>query len=392
MKPLPWLSTLRPKALDLWRRGRRRFHPLLERARARLWVFAGIAVIVAILWGINRYGDWIVTVLWVWLGDTPDGNDESNSATVRNVGLVIAAAFALLFATWRSVVGWRQADTAQRSLLNERYQKGAEMLGSKVLSVRLGGIYALQRLAEEHTEEFHIQIMKLFCAFARHPAGPKDNDSGFVDYKTVRIVDPDEGPVSVRRLRPDVEAVMEAISARTEAQIVLEKEVEYVPQLSYADLRHLWLYNANLSGLQLVRANLSGAFLLKADFRKTEMWEADFTGARLNGAKFTGARLTGANFSSVEAISADFSNLYLGTVKFAHANLSGANVTGAQFLLANLSGTRFYKDGLEAKGLTQRQFDFARADPDNPPVLDGLIDSETGLPISWEKRRKGADG
>ena len=43
------------------------------------------------------------------------------------------------------------------------------MLGSGVLSVRLGGIYALERLAKEHPEEYHIQIMELLCSFVRHP-------------------------------------------------------------------------------------------------------------------------------------------------------------------------------------------------------------------------------
>ena len=44
------------------------------------------------------------------------------------------------------------------------------MLGNDVLSVRLMGgirIIALQRLAEEHPEQYHVQIMRLFCALAR---------------------------------------------------------------------------------------------------------------------------------------------------------------------------------------------------------------------------------
>ena len=35
--------------------------------------------------------------------------------------------------------------------------------------------YALQRLAEEHPERYHIQIMRLFCAFVRNPTGNKQN-------------------------------------------------------------------------------------------------------------------------------------------------------------------------------------------------------------------------
>ena len=97
------------------------------------------------------------------------GSEESLSATIRNVGLLIGGAIAALLAMWRSVVAERQADIAQQGMLGERYQKGADMLGSAVLSVRLGGIYTLSRLAKEHPEEYHIQAMELLCAFARHP-------------------------------------------------------------------------------------------------------------------------------------------------------------------------------------------------------------------------------
>ena len=103
-------------------------------------------------------------VCWRWLND-----GESGSTTIRNLGLVIAAIVALPLAIWRSIVAERRAKTAQRGLLNERYQKGAEMLDSQVLAVRLGGIYALARLAREHPGDYHTQIMSLLCAFVRPP-------------------------------------------------------------------------------------------------------------------------------------------------------------------------------------------------------------------------------
>ena len=31
----------------------------------------------------------------------------------------------------------------------------------------------------------------------------------------------------------------------------------------------------------------------------------------------------------------------------------------------------------------QYQLDAARADPDNPPKLDGVLDAETGKPLVW---------
>ena len=59
---------------------------------------------------------------WVWL--------QSNSDTLRNISLIFVAAIGLPLAYWRSRVAQTQADTAEQGLLNARYQKGAEMLGS----------------------------------------------------------------------------------------------------------------------------------------------------------------------------------------------------------------------------------------------------------------------
>ena len=99
--------------------------------------------------------------------------------------------YALPLAIWRGLVAdrqasasqqqaseaQRQAETAQGVLLNERYQTGAEMLGNETLSVRLGGIYALQRLAEEYPHQYHLQVMRLFCAFVRNPTADEDYET-----------------------------------------------------------------------------------------------------------------------------------------------------------------------------------------------------------------------
>jgi len=86
---------------------------------------------------------------------------DSLSTTISNLSFVLGGIVAIELALWRSLVGerqtavaQRQAETAQRDMLNQQLQKGAEMLGSGVLSVRLGGIYALRHLAVEHPEQY----------------------------------------------------------------------------------------------------------------------------------------------------------------------------------------------------------------------------------------------
>lgn len=351
----------------------------------------------------------ISVLFWDWLSA-----GESGSTAVRNVGLVIAAVIALPLAVWRSMVAERQADTArtqaetaERGLLNERYQKGAEMLGSEVLSVRLGGIYALQRLAEENPKQYHIQVMRLFCGFVRHPVGnyvaaeePIRGEpltasaefnvgwdkSGEEDKQGITHTEGDKIDLQ-NRVREDVQAIMEAIGTRNEVQIKLERESKYVPKLSRADLRSLRLGDANLSGVELVEANLSDAVLLKVDFSNAKLYEANLSGVNLAGANLSNTLLFHADLSSASAIGTNFSNAHLLSANLNQAELIGANLTGTVLTHANLAGAIFYKDGLLAKGLTQQQIAFAVAIPEEkPPLVYGLIDAETGDLIDWSKR------
>ena len=271
-------------------------------------------------------------------------NLESWSTIIRNFGLVIVAVLALWFARRRIVAADRQAATAQRGLLNERYQKGAEMLGSTVLSVRLGGIYALARLAREHPGDYHTQIMSLFCAFVRNPTGEPVEASlpinGLTDQAEFHSGWDEEDEDRPLRVREDVQAVMTAVGERSEAQIAIEEEKGYRLDLIGADLKFVRLFDAVLGNVDLLKADLTGAVLI---------------GAKLKSAKLTGAKLTGANLEDALLI---------------HTNLSGADLKGCE-------------------GLTQEQLNEAVADLDNPPKLEGVVDAETGKPLVWRGKTQG---
>ena len=291
----------------------------LRRRPEGLWV---TAIILAVL-AVSVVLTW---VFWDWLRD-----GESGSSTIRNVGFIIGAVIAMVLAVWRSRVAGRQAATSEHGLLNDRFQKGAEMLGSEVLAVRIGGIYGLLHLAGEHPQQYHVQVMRLFCSFARDTS-----PSGIVN--------------------EDAKAVMDFIGARSERHLRLERDAEYWLNLSRANLQ-----NGNLQG-----ANLSSSDLPTA---QDDVWpNRTFT-------DLSGAHFYDANLELAILINADLSGAYL----------VGANLCGVDFTGTNLSGaTLSFDNGSEpAKGLTQSQLDRARADPNNPPKLTGVVDAETGKPLVW---------
>ena len=320
------------------------------------WWIAGVVAILAI---------GVVSSWFFW--EDLRGDEESLSTTIRNLGLVEGGIIAIVLAVWRSIVaqrqadaalqqaetGLRQADTSEQGLLNDRYQKGAEMLGNYVLSVRFGGIYALQSLAEEYPEQYHVQIMHRLCAFVRHPTKDNAGESA-PDLKG-------ETPDETSSLREDVQAVMQAIANRKKTSIALEREVDFRLDFNYADLRDMVLWGGDLSLANFKVANLSGA-----KFIRTDLSEANLTFANLSSTVLGNVDMSGARLMEIE----NFSKMTIGGY---------LNVAGADFRGLDLSGARL----MGMTNLTQSQLDQSRADPDNPPSLGGLVDPETGERLVW---------
>ena len=208
----------------------------------------------------------LIIMFWWWLHPSAP-TTVSNSETLRNVGLLAGGLLAFVFALWRAWVAQSQSETGQLSLLNERYQRSAEMLGSRILAVRIGGIHALKLLAEEYPQKYYLQAMELLCAFVRNPA--YDDGDGFT-------------------IGRDVQTSMTAIGQR--------RELAFCPEL---DLRHANLREAHLVGANLAGANLSGADLVRSDLTNANLSHSLLDGANLSQATLRCTNLSGAVFGKV---------------------------------------------------------------------------------------------
>ena len=328
---------------------------------------------------------------WGWLHPSAP-TTVSNSETLRNVGLLIGGLLAFVFAGWRALVAerqanaarlqaqtsLRQAETAQQSLLNERYQRGAEMLGSNIPAVRMGGIYALKRLAEEHPVQYHTQVMDLFCAFARNPTGePEDT------------VTEHAGIMPSFRLREDIQAALTAIGHRSEEVIRLERKYNYVLNLTGACLSNLSLEKANLSSVRLAGADLRGAYLPYANLSHAGLAEANLSATTLPFADLSGSILRQANLSSAKLALSNLSDATLDHADLSSADLHAADLSEATLYGTILSGTDFsHHAQAPAKGMTQVQLDCACAADDNPPDLARVVDVGTGRQLEWRSKRR----
>ena len=158
-----------------------------------------------------------------------------------------------MLAVWRSIVAQEQAGIARLSLQEGRYQKAADMLGSELLPVRLGGIYVLCHLARNYPVEFHVQVARLLSAFVRHPPVQKLEE----------LPEVTEGGYDVPSVpREEVQVIMVFFGERSAQGRTIEKEQGYVIDLQGSDLRGVWLApEACLDGVRVSGADLSGATL-----------------------------------------------------------------------------------------------------------------------------------
>jgi hypothetical protein len=241
----------------------------------------------------------------------------------------------------------------QEGQITDRFTKAITQLGDKdKLEVRLGGIYALERIAND-SEKDHWTIMEVLTAYVRENARAKKPESS--QKTSSQKITPKEEPPVPKPLT-DIQAILTVIGRRKASGKKNEIDLSSL-NLSGANLR-----GANLSGVVLFDTNLSFV-----DLSNAELFFADLSGARLSNANLFGANISSANLFGAFLVGANLSD----------ANLFGANLVGVLLLGANLSNANLRGADLSvAPDLTWGQ------------VSTAIIDDKTKLPPEIENQHK----
>ena len=272
-------------------------------------------------------GEWLI-----WLVDN-DG--ESNSATLRNIALIVATVVALPLALWRLVVADRQSktaiqqsNTARLSLLNERFQKGVAMLTGPQLGERLGGISILEQLAKESVESHHVPVLEQFCISIHNPPERKDEDIESADNEQS---EDEDSRSRIPALSPDVQAIICALENRSNEGRAVEKEQNFILDFSGCKLPHVKFINGDWSSIRLEAADLRNAFIEYCDM----------TGAFLPSACIAGAEITESNLREIILFRGNLGKAKLRVVDLPNANLEYCNMHGTLFYRVDLTGAIF---------------------------------------------------
>ena len=300
------------------------------------WVFpVGVVLGLVILIGVPA---------WLFLSryikpESPEQKKEVVSLVLQTLGGV---AFVLGgWFTWQQLVNSREElknsskalITTQEGQITERFTRAIDQLGKegdeggeagggkasadhqKNLAIRLGGIYALERIARDNPPD-HPAVMEVLTAFVRQ-------HSAWVEQAAA-------GKPSERDIRPDVQAILTVIGRR-----------------------NLTYNNGEAQRLDLSGTDLSWAVLNKAKLAGVDFTSTRFMHAQLNGAELMGAILLDVDFSNALMEGAQLQGADLHGAVFRNATVAGVNFQDAQLYGADLTG---------AVGLTQEQLNSAKTD------------------------------
>ncbi|SEM81534.1 Uncharacterized protein YjbI, contains pentapeptide repeats [Roseovarius tolerans] len=360
------------------------------------------------------------------LGGAVFGGASLTPGNSLGVGAVTVALIGAPFVIWRSVVAQKSVDVHEQGHITDRINKAVEGLGAEKtvrrddkewtepnLEVRIGAIYALERIAQDSDRD-HVQIMEILCAYIRQNAPA----SKAMDWPELEMKEGEEdGPLledweerwkafrnaqkerqRTLKVREDIQVALTVIGRRSARQRRLEagrgEEAKFPfdvpcpaydgaednhdpatlgayrkrledwkkPLIAYdgyrLDLRNASLPGADVSGLNLKGAKLNGTHLCGADLRTARFQGAVLEGARLQGAVLWGSQLQGANLIRARLQGADFMTARLQEAVLIEAQLQGASLwearlQGADLGRASLQGASLWEAQLQGANLGQ---------------------------------------
>ena len=125
---------------------------------------SGIAVVVlalAIVWAL-----FVPVADWLAHHDVGSVKGSLHETAVDNARGRLLTLGAGLFAAGALVFTARNFTLSREGQVTDRYTKAIEQLGSDKLDVRIGGIYALERVARDSARD-HPTVMEVLTAFIR---------------------------------------------------------------------------------------------------------------------------------------------------------------------------------------------------------------------------------
>ena len=294
-------------------------------------------------------------------------------------------------------------------VLTQRFADATQHLASKELTVRLGAIFALERMARNSARD-HWAIVEILTAYIREnspwkPSPTVDKimervlaeqgttDANVSERYCSALAKDEHGSTSPPELKPDIQLVLSVLGRRVNSPD-REGQTWQVLNLQGTDLQGADLRGINFDRAIFDRSNLRAvdfrnASLKNARFSYSVLVDANFAEATAEGAQFDYANAQEANFYKVVARQAKFFGTCLVHAQFGegileNSRFKGTLLTRALFWDANLDGADFELANLGDADLsrsTVKGTDMRGAINVRQSQIDTMVkDSSTRLP------------
>ncbi|WP_410507230.1 pentapeptide repeat-containing protein [Methanosarcina hadiensis] len=262
--------------------------------------------------------------------------ENQSRATLAQILGGVAVGIGIYFA-------WGNLTTAREGQITERFTRAIDQLGSDKLEIRLGGIYALERISRE-SEKDYWPIMEILTAYVRLNSNvDKLNGISLPVYDLISMdIQANESTKKqhskLKKLPLDIQSILTILGKRKYA--CNDNESKYL-EPDNLDLNNTYLEMIELKNAHLEGANFKRAYLQRAYIKKTHFEEADFEEANLENAQLFECCLEGVNFEN-----GHLENAYI--TKSNLKNIFSRN--------AHLQGVNFFKSNLERAFLPRVNF------------------------------------
>lgn len=294
---------------------------------------------------------------------------------VRTTLLQVVGGLIVLFGAYAT---WRQLRVSQDGLratregyVTDRFSRAVDQLGSDKLDVRIGGLHALWRIAEQSTRDREA-IISIQAAYLRThlpwpPAGPES--------PAPNVPINDIAPLEIRTADAQV--------ALTALGVLCQRREQSWVNLSVTDMRRadcdgLWFPEVNfdracMEAASLYRVNLTQASLVSVNLR-----HADLTTGILRRARCVLADLRAAKLVETDLCDADFTETDLREANLRKATAQGAVFHRADLRMADLRGTDLSTANLvEARLTGALASEYTRWPADFDHTAAGVVDRKS---------------
>lgn len=215
----------------------------------------------------------------------------------------------------------------QAGQFTDRFTKSVAQLGDDKIEIRLGGMYALERIAKDSPDD-HWTVIEILSAYIRENSNKK-KALAKAGNTNKAVNDNINEAENFAKIPTDIQTALTIIGRR---------KIEQDPETGRINL-----FEANLIGASLTSgANLSGANLSRADLRGTFLGGTNLSKSSLIDAYLIGAILYNTNLSGAYLIRAPLLRANLGLADLSRAVLNEADLSEANLGEADLRGANLF--------------------------------------------------